>query len=46
MSRTEGSMADSIAGIGFVDERRDIDADFAHLYEIMESRSLDRKSAV
>ncbi len=31
-------MADSIADIGFVDERRDIDADFAHLYEIMESR--------
>ena len=37
MSRTEDSMADSIAGIGFVDERRDIDADFAHLREIMES---------
>lgn len=29
-------MADSIAGIGFVDERRDIDADFAYFHEIME----------
>ena len=37
-------MADSIAGIGFVDERRDIDADFAHLYEIMESRSFRTNS--
>ena len=37
-------MADSIADIGFVDERRDIDADFAHLYEIMESRSFRTNS--
>ncbi len=29
-------MADSIAGIGFVDEHRDIDDDFAYLHEIME----------
>ena len=46
MSRTEDSMADSIAGIGFVDERRDIDADFAHLYEIMESRSFRTNSGL
>ncbi len=39
-------MADSIAGIGFVDERRDIDADFAHLYEIMESRSFRTNSGL
>ena len=46
MSRTEDSMADSIADIGFVDERRDIDADFAHLYEIMESRSFRTNSGL
>lgn len=39
-------MADSIADIGFVDERRDIDADFAHLYEIMESRSFRTNSGL
>jgi hypothetical protein len=39
-------MADSIADIGFVDERRDIDADFAHLYEIMESCSFRTNSGL
>ena len=34
MSRTEDSMADSIAGIGFVDEHRDIDDDFAIVVDV------------
>lgn len=39
-------MTDSIAGLEFADERRDIDADFAHLYEIMESRSFRTNSGL
>lgn len=31
------SMTDFIAGVKAADEHRDIDADFAHLREIMES---------
>lgn len=33
------SMTDFIAGVEAADEHRDIDADFAHLREIMESLS-------
>lgn len=39
-------MTDSIANLEFADERRDIDADFAHLYEIMESRSFRTNSGL
>lgn len=40
------SMTDFIAGVEAADERRDIDADFAHLREIMESRSFRTNSGL
>lgn len=39
-------MTDSITSIEFADERRDIDAEFAHLREIMESRSFRTNSGL
>lgn len=39
-------MTDFIAGVEAADERRDIDADFAHLREIMESRSFRTNSGL
>ena len=39
-------MTDSITSIEFADERRDIDAEFAHLREIMESRSFRTNSGM
>ena len=40
------SMTDFIASVEAADERRDIDADFAHLREIMESRSFRTNSGL
>ena len=39
-------MTDFIAGVEAADEHRDIDADFAHLREIMESRSFRTNSGL
>ena len=39
-------MTDSIASLEFADEHCDVDADFAHLYEIMESRSFRTNSGL
>jgi len=39
-------MTDFIAGIEAIDDRRDIDADFVHLREIMESRSFRTNSGL